>query len=162
MKRFFPRPVLSAIIFLLWLALSNASSFAHGVLALILATVLPLMTNHFWSHNPPAVRLIPSIQLLGVVLWDIVMACIEVAILVLGPVRRIKPTFIEVPLDLRDPYVGTILASIVSLTPGTVSIDIDRERWVLQIHSLNVDDVDSMVRIIKTRYEQPLREIFSC
>jgi multicomponent K+:H+ antiporter subunit E len=33
---------------------------------------------------------------------------------------------------------------------------------VLQIHSLNVDDVDSMVRIIKTRYEQPLREIFSC
>lgn len=162
MRRCFPHPVLSVVIFLLWLALNNASSLAHGVLALVLAIGLPLLTRRFWPEHPPGVRLLPAISLLAVVLWDIVVASIDVARLVLGPTRRIKPAFIEVPLDLQDPYVGTILASIVSLTPGTVSIDIDRSRRVLQVHALNVDDRAEMIRAIKTRYEQPLKEIFSC
>jgi multicomponent K+:H+ antiporter subunit E len=63
---------------------------------------------------------------------------------------------------MQDPFVGTLLASIVSLTPGTVSIDIDRSRWVLQVHALNVEDREVIIQSIKTRYEQPLKEIFSC
>ncbi|PKO64263.1 MAG: Na+/H+ antiporter subunit E [Betaproteobacteria bacterium HGW-Betaproteobacteria-16] len=162
MRRFFPHPALSIAIFLLWMALNNASSLAHAVLALILAIGLPLLTHRFWPEHPPSVKLLPAIKLLGIVLWDILLASIDVAKLVLGPTKRIKPAFIEVPLDMQDPFVGTLLASIVSLTPGTVSIDIDRSRWVLQVHALNVDDREATIRAIKTRYEQPLKEIFSC
>jgi multicomponent K+:H+ antiporter subunit E len=162
MKRFFPHPALSVAIFLLWLALNNASSLAHGVLAAILAMGLPLLTHQFWPEHPPKVKLVPAIRLFGVVIKDILMASIDVAKLVLGPTGRIKPAFIEVPLDMQDPFVGTLLASIVSLTPGTVSIDIDRSRWVLQVHALNVEDREAVIRSIKTRYEKPLKEIFSC
>ena len=162
MKRFFPHPALSVAIFLLWMALNNASSLAHAVLALILAIGLPLLTHRFWPEHPPKVKLLPAIRLFGVVLWDILMASIDVAKLVLGPTKRIKPAFIEVPLDMQDPFVGTLLASIVSLTPGTVSIDIDRSRWVLQVHALNVEDREVIIQSIKTRYEQPSKEIFSC
>lgn len=162
MKRFLPHPALSVAIFLLWLALNNASSLAHVVLALILAISLPLLTRRFWPEHPPKVKLLPAIRLVAVVLWDIFMASIDVAKLVLGPTRRIKPAFIEVPLDMQDPFVGTLLASIVSLTPGTVSIDIDRSRWVLQVHALNVNDSTDIIHSIKTRYEKPLKEIFSC
>lgn len=162
MRRFFPHPALSVAIFLLWMALNNASSLAHGVLAVILAIGLPMLTRRFWPEHPPKVKLVPAIRLFGVVICDIMIASIDVAKLVLGPTKRIKPAFIEVPLDLREPYVGTILASIVSLTPGTVSIDIDRTRWVLQVHALNVDDLEATISSIKTRYEKPLKEIFSC
>jgi multicomponent K+:H+ antiporter subunit E len=162
MRRFFPHPALSVAIFLLWMALNNASSLAHGVLALILAIGLPLLTRGFWPEHPPRVKALPALRLLGVVVCDIVIASIDVAKLVLGPTGRIKPAFIEVPLDLQDPFVGTLLASIVSLTPGTVSIDIDRSRWVLQVHALNVDDREAVIKAIKTRYEKPLKEIFSC
>lgn len=162
MKRFFPHPALSVAIFLLWIALNNASSLAHAVLALILATGLPLLTRRFWPEHPSKVKLMPAMRLFGIVLWDILLASIDVAKLVLGPTRLIKPAFIEVPLDMQDSFVGTLLASIVSLTPGTVSIDIDRSRWVLQVHALNVDDREATIRAIKTRYEQPLKEIFSC
>jgi len=162
MRRFFPHPALSVAIFLLWMALNNASSLAHAVLALILAIGLPLLTRRFWPEHPPSVKMLPAIRLFGIVIWDILMASIDVAKLVLGPTKRIKPAFIEVPLDMQDPFVGTLLASIVSLTPGTVSIDIDRSRWVLQVHALNVDDREATIRAIKTRYEQPLKEIFSC
>lgn len=162
MRRFFPHPALSIAIFLLWMALNNASSLAHAVLAMILAIGLPLLTRRFWPEHPPTVKLLPAIRLFGIVIYDILLASIDVAKLVLGPTKRIKPAFIEVPLDMQDPFVGTLLASIVSLTPGTVSIDIDRTRWVLQVHALNVDDREATIRAIKTRYEQPLKEIFSC
>ncbi|PKO93954.1 MAG: Na+/H+ antiporter subunit E [Betaproteobacteria bacterium HGW-Betaproteobacteria-1] len=162
MRRFFPHPALSIAIFLLWMALNNASSLAHAVLAMILAIGLPLLTRRFWPEHPPTVKLLPAIRLFGIVIYDILLASIDVAKLVLGPTKRIKPAFIEVPLDMQDPFVGTLLASIVSLTPGTVSIDIDRTRWVLQVHALNVDDREATIRAIKARYEQPLKEIFSC
>ncbi|CAG0973184.1 Na(+)/H(+) antiporter subunit E1 [Methylophilaceae bacterium] len=161
-KRLLPHPALSVAIFLLWLALNNASSLAQAVMGLILAVALPIFTRRFWPEPPPKVKAGRAIRLFGVVIWDILLASIEVARLVLGPASRIKPAFIEIPLDLQDPFVGTLLASIVSLTPGTVSVDIDRSRWVLQVHALNVDDREAIIQSIKTRYEKPLKEIFSC
>ncbi len=162
MRRLIPRPALSVVIFLVWIALNNASSRAHFILALILAVGLPVLTQRFWPERLEKIKLLPAIRLFGIVLWDILMASIDVAKLVLGPLGKIKPAFVEIPLDMQDPFVGTLLASIVSLTPGTVSIDIDRSRWVLQVHALNVDDTEALIHSIKTRYEQPLKEIFSC
>ncbi len=162
MRRLIPRPALSVVIFLVWIALNNASSRAHFILALILAVGLPVLTQRFWPERADKLKLLPAIHLFCIVLWDILMASIDVAKLVLGPLGKIKPAFVEIPLDMQDPFVGTLLASIVSLTPGTVSIDIDRSRWVLQVHALNVDDTEALIHSIKTRYEQPLKEIFSC
>ena len=162
MTRLLPRPVLSVVIFLIWIALNNASSLAHFILGVMLAIALPICTQRFWPEPPSRIKLLPAIRLFGVVLWDILIASIDVARLVLGPLDKIKPAFIEVPLDMQDPYVGTLLASIVSLTPGTVSIDIDRSRWVLQVHALNVEDAEALIQSVKLRYEQPLKEIFSC
>ena len=162
MSRLLPHPVLSVMIFLVWIALNNASSRAHFILAIILAIGLPVLTQRFWPERSEKIKLLPAIQLFGIVLWDILIASIDVAKLVLGPLDRIKPAFVEIPLDMQDPFVGTLLASIVSLTPGTVSIDIDRSRWVLQVHALNVDDAEALIQSIKARYERPLKEIFSC
>jgi multicomponent K+:H+ antiporter subunit E len=162
MRRLIPRPALSVVIFLVWIALNNASSRAHFILAFILAIGLPVLTQRFWPERSEKIKLLPAIRLFGIVIWDILMASIDVAKLVLGPLGKIKPAFVEIPLDMQDPFVGTLLASIVSLTPGTVSIDIDRSSWVLQVHALNVDDTEALIHAIKTRYEQPLKEIFSC
>jgi multicomponent K+:H+ antiporter subunit E len=74
----------------------------------------------------------------------------------------LHPAFVDVPLDLRDPFAATVLGSIVSLTPGTVSIDVDRERWVLRVHALDAPDPDALIRQIKQHYEKPIREIFAC
>jgi multicomponent K+:H+ antiporter subunit E len=162
MIRLLPHPALSVSIFLVWLLLNNTVSVGHLVLAFLLAISLPIVTQRFWPEKTGRLKLKPAILLLGVVLWDILLASIGVAKLILGPIRKIKPAFVEIPLDLQDPFVGTILASIVSLTPGTVSIDIDRSRWVLQVHALNVENTEALITSIKMRYERPLKEIFSC
>jgi multicomponent K+:H+ antiporter subunit E len=160
--KLFPHPALSIAIFILWMALNNASSLAQAAMGAILATGLPILTHRFWPEPPPHAKISAAVSLFFVLLWDILVASLEVAKLVLGPMKRIKPAFVDIPLDIHDPFVGTLLASIVSLTPGTVSIDIDQSRWILKLHVLDVDDKEALIHSIKTRYEKPLKEIFSC
>jgi multicomponent K+:H+ antiporter subunit E len=162
MRRMLPRPALSLALFLLWTTLTDAASPGTLVLGGLLALALPFAVVSFWSDIGPLARpgLVPGF--VARVGWDILAANWAVARRVLGPVSALRPTFVEVPLDLRDPFAATLLGSIVSLTPGTVSIDVDRERWVLQVHALDAPDPEALVREIKQRYETPIREIFAC
>jgi len=162
MRRLLPRPVLSLALFLLWAMLTNAASLGTLVLGGLLALVLPFIVLPFWPDARRIARpgLAPGFA--ARVVWDMLIANWAVARRVVGPLAKLHPAFVEVPLDLRDPFAATVLGSIVSLTPGTVSIDVDRERWVLQLHALDAPDPDALIREIKRRYETPLREIFAC
>ena len=93
---------------------------------------------------------------------DILVANMAVAKLILGKPERLRPAFVEVPLDTDNEFVITVLASVVSLTPGTVSADISADRRTLLVHGLDVEDRAALVASIKQRYEAPLKEIFGC
>src|SRR5690606_8620646 len=94
------------------------------------------------------------------VLWDIVVANLHVARLVLGPKSRLNPAFVEVPMELKDEFLLATLASIISLTPGTVSAGLTPDHKTLLLHALDVPDIDALVVEIKKRYEAPLLEVF--
>ncbi len=162
MQRLLPQPVMSLLIFGLWLILAEAPGVGQVLIALSLAMGLPLATRSFWP-DPPRLRAVRAgLRLLALVLADIVTANIEVARQVVGPIGRLRPQFLEVPLGIEDPFVATILGSIISLTPGTVSVEVDRERDLLLVHALHVEDAEAAVARIKARYEAPLKEVFGC
>lgn len=165
MRRLLPQPVTSALIFGLWLALAN--SLAPGTLLMggCLALLLPLATRRFWPYAPRVRRPLVALRLLGRVLGDILRANLTVARQVLGPVDKLRPAFFEVPVAIEDPFVATLLGGIISLTPGTVTIDIVTEGGTVKrllVHGLDVPDEAAAVAEIRTRYEQPLKEIFGC
>lgn len=162
MRRLIPRPGLSIALFLLWAALTNAASTGTLLLGALLALALPFVVSPFWPDAPRLTRPGVALKFAVRVTWDMLVANVAVARRVVGPVAKLHPVFVEVPLDLRDPFAATVLGSIVSLTPGTVSIDVDRERWVLKLHALDAPDPEALVRDIKLRYEAPVKEIFAC
>lgn len=158
----FPRPLLSLTVFLVWLSITNAASPGLILLGAVLAVAIPRLTRSFWPNPPRLARPWLAVRFLAVFAADILAANGRVARQVIGPLYRISPAMIEVPLDLRDEFVATLLASIVSLTPGTVAIDVDRRRWQLLVHALDAPDPAALSREIKQRYEAPLKEIFAC
>lgn len=162
MNRLFPLPFTSLAILGLWLVL--ASTYAPGslVLAALVAIAIPLWTVRFWPDRPTLRKPAKAFGFFLLVCRDIVAANIQVAVQVLGPLDRIRPGFVDVPLDLDDPFVATLLAGIVTLTPGTVSIDVDMEKRILSVHALNLPDPAQTIAEIKQRYETPLKEIFGC
>jgi multicomponent K+:H+ antiporter subunit E len=162
MSRLFPLPWTSLAVLGLWLVLASSYTLGSLVFGAILAVAIPLWTARFWPDRPVLVKPLKAFAFFFLVCRDIVAANIQVARQVLGPLDRLRPGFVEVPLDLDDPFVATILGGIVTLTPGTVSIDIDTDRRVLHVHALDVPDPTALIAEIKSRYEAPLKEMFGC
>jgi len=159
MKRWAGSPILSVLVFVLWLLL-NGVSVGHLLLGALLAIALPAITRALRPQQPSIANLPAIIGLAAVFLYDIVAANIEVARRILGRESAIRPGFIWVPLELTDRHAITVLSSIITLTPGTLSSDLSPNGRHLLVHCLHLDDADDMVATIKQRYERPLLEIF--
>jgi len=161
-SRWLPHPPLSLLLLLLWLLLSNSVAPGHLLLGAMLGFLIPLFTRRFWPEPVGVHRPALFFRFAGRVLWDIVVANFVVARVVLGPKRGIRPAFVRVPIDLEGDFAITLLASVVSLTPGTVSADVDTKRRHLLVHALSLTDAEVLVQQIKTRYEAPIKEMFPC
>jgi multicomponent K+:H+ antiporter subunit E len=162
MTRLVPQPFLSLAIFGLWLALTGTFGAGQAILGVVLGIAIPLLTQRFWPDRPRLKRPVAALRLFLKVIGDIVIANLQVARLVLGPTARLRPALVEVPIDIEDPLVAAILGSIISLTPGTVSIDIDFERRHILVHALDVADKAALIATIKKSYEAPLKDVFQC
>lgn len=157
-----PHPFLSLLLLVLWLLLFNTVTLAHVLFGLLLGILVPLFTSRFWPGSPRVRRPLRLARYGLMVLGDILVANAQVAWLILGPVKKLRPAFVQYPLELREDFSITLLASTVSLTPGTVSADVSPDRRILLIHSLDVADEAALIAHIKQRYETPLKEIFEC
>lgn len=160
MKRLLPAPLLSLTLFVVWLLLANTVEPAHLLLAAVVALVVPRFSERLWPERPRLKKPLTIIRLGAIVLWDIVLSNIEVARRILGPEAAIRPSFVWVPLALKDPHAVLALAGIITMTPGTLSADLSPDRSHLLVHAFNVDDEVALVAQIKARYEAPLLEIF--
>ncbi|MGO4329580.1 Na+/H+ antiporter subunit E [Cupriavidus sp. 2TAF22] len=162
-RRLFPHPWLSLVLLAAWLLLSNSASPASWVLGALLGWAIALRVGQrLWLRPVRLARPGLLLRLAGHVLIDIVVANVEVAMLVLGPVARLRPTFIVVPLDVEHELALAMLISIVSLSPGTLCAELSDDRRRLLVHVLDLDDEAALAALIKSRYEAPLREIFAC
>ena len=159
MTRLLPHPLLSAILLVIWLLLVNELSVAHLLLGALLGWGVPLYTARFWPDQVHVRRPLLLLRFIGVVLYDILVANITVASLILGRQERLRPAFLVLPLALQSELAISLLANTVSQTPGTVSAYLSADRRCLIIHSLHTTAPDELLATIRQRYETPLKEI---
>jgi multicomponent K+:H+ antiporter subunit E len=164
-RRWLPHPLLSLLLAVCWLWLNNTLTPGHAVLGAVLGVGIPYFTRRFWPEPLVIRRPLRVVEYAAVVLYDVVVANLEVAAIILGPLSRLRPAFVRVPLDIRTDFAVTVLASTVTLTPGTVSVEIEDDAAggrVLVVHALRGLDPAGMARTIKQRYERRLQEILEC
>jgi multicomponent K+:H+ antiporter subunit E len=161
LRQLLPAPLLSLLLFSVWPILNASWSPGHLLLGTVLAVVLPWFTEALRPDKARLRRPGLIVRLGLTVLLDVVVSNIDVAKRILGPQSRIKPGFVWVPLDIRDPHGIVALAGIITMTPGTLSADLSDDRQYLLVHAFHIDDEAALVAGIKQRYEQPLREIFA-
>lgn len=151
---------LAVVLVVVWLLLVGEFSVAHLLLAALLAVLIPRFSERLRERRGMPGKPLVMARLMLVVLRDIVVSNLQVARLILGPESRIRPGFIWIPLDIRNVYGITALASIITMTPGTLSCDLSEDKRFLLVHCLNLDDPDAAVAEIKQNYERPLMEIY--
>lgn len=152
-------PWLSVLLAATWLLLQQTMAPFHLISAVLIGLLVPRLLHSFLPVSG-RMRFGPVVRLTLVVLWDIVLSNITVARLVLGPMSRPQPAWVKVPLTLTHPTAISLLASIITMTPGTVSCVIDEKNGCILVHALDCSDPAQMAVDIKMRYEQPLLAIF--
>jgi multicomponent K+:H+ antiporter subunit E len=156
----FDHPVMSLLLAVLWLLMQQSLAPAHLLSALALGLVVPRLVHGFLGRAARPRALVLALRFAGVVLWDIVVSNLTVARLVLDPSSRPQPAWVPIRLDLRHPTGITLLATIITTTPGTVSCVVDDEGGQILVHALDCDDPQAAAAQMKARYEAPLRAIF--
>jgi len=98
---------------------------------------------------------------LPVFLWQCLRANIDVAWRVLNPRLPIRPGIVRVHTELKSDAGLTLLANSITLTPGTMTVDVDRDEGILYVHCIDVKDaeIEAASREIAGRFEYILREI---
>lgn len=160
-RRFIPHPLLSLTLLLVWLGLVNKVTVGNLLLGGVLGLALPMMTAAYWPDRPKLRNPVAIVGYVLIVLWDIVVANIEVArIILFRRNENIRSHWINVPLDLTSPEAITVLAGTITMTPGTVSATLAADAGSILVHCLHSDDPDDVRDSIKSRYEARLKEIF--
>ncbi len=101
-------------------------------------------------------------QLAGFVLFffrELVLATLRISHDVLTPTHRMAPAVLAIPLDARTDGEITFLALVVSLTPGTLALDVSSDRRVLYIHAMYAADPEAVRRDIKQGFERRILEL---
>lgn len=158
--RWLPMPILSVLLLIVWLLLQHSVALGQWILGGVLAIAIPLVCRPFWERQPTIRRPWRLCLYVLRVLGDIVTANLQVSKLILDPRGRMRPAFVEYPLTLKENFPITILASTITMTPGTVSAHLRLDGRTLLIHALDVSDINALIDEIHHRYERPLMEIF--
>lgn len=131
--------------------LNLAIGFVMGFAALWVAGPLFGGTGYFG-------RVLRLISLGGYFLYELVVSSLQVVWDVITPVHKSRPGIIAVPLDIEEPMEIAVLANLISLTPGTLSLDVSPDNKLLYVHGMFVEDPDSLRRDIKAGMERKVME----
>ncbi|HLV16255.1 MAG TPA: Na+/H+ antiporter subunit E [Pseudomonas sp.] len=162
MSRWFPSPLLSVALLIMWLLMNQSVAPGHLLLGALLAVFVPLWARPL--RPMVAVRIkkpLVMARLLSMALVEIVRSCFNVSrIILFTKPDGLNSQFIRVPLDLKHPHGLALLSCLINSTPGTVWVEILPDSHDLALHVFDLHDEAWWVDTIKTRYEQPLIEIF--
>ena len=159
--RLIPHPLLSLTLVLIWLGLVNTFTLGNLILGVVFGLAIPMLTAAYWPDRPRIGKPLRVLEYFLVVIWDIVVANVQVALVILF--RRnasIRSHWIIVPLELTSAEAITVLAGTITMTPGTVSTMLAADGGCILVHCLHTDDPDAVRDEIKSRYERRLKEIF--
>jgi multicomponent Na+:H+ antiporter subunit E len=104
-------------------------------------------------------RLDQVVRFAGFYVWELILSNLRVAYDVLTPVRRIRTGVVAIPLDAKTDAEITLLANLITLTPGSVSLDISSDRRFLYLHAMYIDDVQEFRASIKNTIERRVLEV---
>ena len=162
MKRLFPHPVTSVLVFITWLVQGDPRTPGPWLMGVVLAWALPYLTRRLWSEQIRVRSLSKMLVYIGMVILDVFRSNIRVTWLILTQSQRLHPVLVKVPLTIQDTYGIATLAATISYTPGTVAVDVSDDRTHLLVHVFHTHDPHAVVRDLKERYERRLLEIFTC
>ena len=144
---------------LLWTSVTGDLTVANMVVGFVLGYIVLMFAERVPGFKTTSRRIWRTGALLLHFLWELVLSNLKMAYIVVSPTLPIEPGVVAVPLDARSDAEITLLANLITLTPGTMSLEVSDDRHVLYVHTVDAKDRDGLIRSIKQGFERRVLEV---
>lgn len=151
--------LLNFFVALTWMFLSSSMTATSFVVGYLIGLILIFMMRRFFTSRMYVERVWAAVKLAFLFLKELTMSNISVLLLVLRPKLNIQPMIFAMPTELEEDWEITLLSSLITLTPGTIVVNVSDDQNTLYIHAIDVDDVDEAIYSIKNTFEKAIKEV---
>lgn len=147
------------LLMLIWVFLTGEYNFYNFFFGFVLSFLIIALIGSSVGQTK-YVKLVPRIiSFIFFFNYELIKANLQVAYEVMTPGLRVSPGIIRVPLDVKTDFEISLLANLITLTPGTLSLDVSQDNKVLYVHSMYVTDKEEFIASIKNGFEKRILQI---
>ncbi len=156
------RVALAIVLAIFWAAITGSFSAPNLLLGGSVAILALLLIRKEFAPPVYFQKIKRVISLAGLFLYELALSAYRVSVLILSPnmKSKLKPGIIAFPLSVTSDVEITLLANLITLTPGTLSVDVSEDRKFLYVHALFVPDKKALIREIADGFEIKIIEVF--
>ncbi|RKL68636.1 Na+/H+ antiporter subunit E [Salipaludibacillus neizhouensis] len=151
--------LLNMLIAVIWMLLKNNFSPVEFMLGYIVGLVLLFFLRRFLKFDFYFRRIYALFKLIILFSYKLIMSNYDVIKIILSPKLNIEPGIIAVPTKLKTDWEVTLLANLISLTPGTLSMYFSEDGRTIFIHSIHVPDKEAAIKEIHDSFEKAILEV---
>ncbi len=151
--------LMNLLLAFIWVALTGALYFYNFYFGFLLGFFLLWLTRRTEADKRYFNRVPKIIAFILYFIWEMLKANVHVAYDVITPKFFMKPGIVKYPLVAKSDFEINILATMISLTPGTLIMDISDDRKAIYIHVMYLKDKEKFVENVKNNLERRLLEI---
>ena len=153
--------LLNILLALVWIGLTGQFTVENFVVGFGLGFVLLWLSQRVMGRSVYFRKVPQVISFVGFFIWELLLANLRVAYDIVTPRHYMRPGVVAIPLDVTREAEIVLLANLITLTPGTLSLDISDDRRTLYVHAMHIDDLEQFRRDIKQGYERRVQEVLA-
>lgn len=152
--------VLSLMLAIIWAAITGSATIHNLVFGFVLSGAALWIVRDEMSAAGYLLRIGRILSLLLLFFKELALSAFKVAVLVTRRNMDLKPGIFAFPLTVDRDFEITLLANLITLTPGTMSVDVSKDRKFLYVHAIDCSDVEATKREIADGFERKIMEAF--
>ncbi|RFU63762.1 Na+/H+ antiporter subunit E [Peribacillus glennii] len=151
--------LLNVFLAFIWMFLRNEYNGSAFLVGYFFGLMIILGFRRFFGSRFYMLRVFAVFSLLCIFLRELILSNISVLRVVLKPKLNMRPGIFALETELTKDWEITILANLITLTPGTLVVDISPDNKTLYVHAMDIADVDEAIRDIKGSFEKAIMEV---
>lgn len=144
---------------IIWMSLKSSHTFPDFIVGYVIGLALLYFLRRFLRHRFYFGRVISLIKLHLIFIKELLLSNIDLVRIVLRPNMNITPGIMAVPTSLKSDWEITLLAALISLTPGTLSLTFSPDSKIIYVHSIHIEDKAADIKQIKDTFEKAIMEV---
>lgn len=151
--------VVNLIISFMWMFLSESYTFITFIFGYILGALLLLLLNRFFPSRFYLAPIYRVFVLAIIFIRELILSNIDIVKLVYKRKPDFEPGIFAMPIEVKKDWQITLLANLITLTPGTLSVAVSDDQSQIFIHAMHIDDIDESIDDIKNTFEKAIMEV---